>query len=185
MNSTSTVSNVRRFCAKTHALLLICRDAEKRTTKGSEWTREETDYLWSLCRQFDLRWVVIADRFDCPQHGASCRHANRSESMRARYYAIARHLAQQSVAAGQDAKKYPLLEFKVRSAAFAFRARTLTSCLLCVRSTTKRKRRRDEKRWVSRCVERRAKQPNSIDSRSMSIEFRFARFASSSRGYRL
>lgn len=81
---------------------------------GSEWSREETDYLWSLCRQFDLRWVVIADRFECPQHGVSCRHAGRSESMRARYYSIARHLAQQCVAAGQDAKKYPLLEFQVR-----------------------------------------------------------------------
>lgn len=27
------------------------------------WTREETDHLFALCRQFDLRWVIIADRY--------------------------------------------------------------------------------------------------------------------------
>ena len=30
------------------------------------WTREETDHLFSLCRRFDLRWVIIADRWDEP-----------------------------------------------------------------------------------------------------------------------
>lgn len=27
------------------------------------WTRAETDYLMSLCKQLDLKWVVIADRY--------------------------------------------------------------------------------------------------------------------------
>lgn len=27
------------------------------------WTKEETDQLFDLCQQFDLRFVVIADRF--------------------------------------------------------------------------------------------------------------------------
>lgn len=27
------------------------------------WTKEETDLLFSLCEQFDLRFIVIADRF--------------------------------------------------------------------------------------------------------------------------
>ncbi|PON61766.1 SWR1-complex protein 4/DNA methyltransferase 1-associated protein [Parasponia andersonii] len=27
------------------------------------WTREETDQLFDLCKQFDLRFIVIADRF--------------------------------------------------------------------------------------------------------------------------
>ena len=40
---------------------------------GNEWSRVETDYLFALCRRFDLRWIVIADRFECPEHGASCR----------------------------------------------------------------------------------------------------------------
>ena len=29
-----------------------------------EWMKEETDYLWSLCADFDLRWIVIADRYE-------------------------------------------------------------------------------------------------------------------------
>ena len=27
------------------------------------WTKEETDQLFDLCERFDLRFVVIADRF--------------------------------------------------------------------------------------------------------------------------
>lgn len=27
------------------------------------WTKEETDQLFDLCKQFDLRFIVIADRF--------------------------------------------------------------------------------------------------------------------------
>ncbi len=31
---------------------------------GSGWSREETDYLFDLCEQFQLRFVVMADRYD-------------------------------------------------------------------------------------------------------------------------
>ena len=27
------------------------------------WTKKETDQLFELCKQFDLRFIVIADRF--------------------------------------------------------------------------------------------------------------------------
>ncbi|KAF8938501.1 swr complex subunit [Dissophora ornata] len=30
------------------------------------WNLEETSYLWDLCRRFDLRWVVIQDRYEWP-----------------------------------------------------------------------------------------------------------------------
>ncbi|CAG8547091.1 12039_t:CDS:2, partial [Acaulospora colombiana] len=29
-----------------------------------EWTKEETDYLFSLCRKYDLRFIVIHDRYE-------------------------------------------------------------------------------------------------------------------------
>lgn len=29
-----------------------------------EWTKEETDYLFKLVRDFDLRWYIIHDRYD-------------------------------------------------------------------------------------------------------------------------
>lgn len=32
--------------------------------KSEEWTKEETDYLLDLCRDFDLRWLLIADRYE-------------------------------------------------------------------------------------------------------------------------
>ncbi len=32
--------------------------------RSEEWTKEETDYLMDLCRNFDLRWIVVADRYE-------------------------------------------------------------------------------------------------------------------------
>jgi len=31
---------------------------------GMGWTKEETDYLLDLLEQFDLRFVVVADRYN-------------------------------------------------------------------------------------------------------------------------
>lgn len=31
--------------------------------KDPAWTREETDYLLELCELFDLRFLIIADRY--------------------------------------------------------------------------------------------------------------------------
>ncbi|MFH4979983.1 hypothetical protein AB6A40_006692 [Gnathostoma spinigerum] len=31
---------------------------------SNKWTKEDTAYLFELCRRFDLRWVVIADRWE-------------------------------------------------------------------------------------------------------------------------
>ncbi|KZF25615.1 hypothetical protein L228DRAFT_244490 [Xylona heveae TC161] len=32
--------------------------------RSDEWSKEETDYLVNLCIEYDLRWIVIADRYD-------------------------------------------------------------------------------------------------------------------------
>ncbi|KAI4151805.1 MAG: hypothetical protein LQ340_003279 [Diploschistes diacapsis] len=32
--------------------------------KSDDWTREETDYLFQLVQDFDLRWILVADRYD-------------------------------------------------------------------------------------------------------------------------
>ncbi|KAL4921259.1 hypothetical protein BDW62DRAFT_142469 [Aspergillus aurantiobrunneus] len=39
-------------------------DEYNRHLKSEEWSREETDYLMDLVEEYDLRWVVIADRYD-------------------------------------------------------------------------------------------------------------------------
>lgn len=31
-----------------------------------EWTKEETDYLFERVKEYDLRWHIIADRYDYP-----------------------------------------------------------------------------------------------------------------------
>lgn len=46
------------------------------------WTKEETDQLFDLCERFDLRFIVIADRFP----------SSRSvEELKSRYYAGSFH----------------------------------------------------------------------------------------------
>jgi hypothetical protein len=30
------------------------------------WTKDETDYLFALCKKYDLRFVVIVDRYEYP-----------------------------------------------------------------------------------------------------------------------
>jgi hypothetical protein len=32
--------------------------------KDADWSRKETDYLIALCQQFDLRFLVVADRYE-------------------------------------------------------------------------------------------------------------------------
>ena len=42
--------------------------------KSDDWTKAETDYLMELCQDYDLRWILIADRYepgDVPRHGTS------------------------------------------------------------------------------------------------------------------
>jgi hypothetical protein len=31
-----------------------------------EWSKEETDYLFSLMREYEARWFVVHDRYDFP-----------------------------------------------------------------------------------------------------------------------
>lgn len=39
-------------------------DQYEEKLKAEGWTKEETDYLFELCRDFGLRWIVIADRYN-------------------------------------------------------------------------------------------------------------------------
>ncbi|RUP45175.1 LOW QUALITY PROTEIN: hypothetical protein BC936DRAFT_148522 [Jimgerdemannia flammicorona] len=55
-----------------------------------QWTREETDYLFDLCRRFDLRFVVIADRYDFGNKTRSMEVGGRYDIHR--YYDVNRKL---------------------------------------------------------------------------------------------
>ncbi|GAQ07899.1 SWR1-complex protein 4 [Aspergillus lentulus] len=74
-------------------------DEYNRHLKSDDWSRQETDYLMDLVEEYNLRWVVIADRYDFqPQpmdaeaNATALVPAKRyrtMEQMKARYYFIA------------------------------------------------------------------------------------------------
>ncbi|PLN75478.1 DNA methyltransferase 1-associated protein DMAP1 [Aspergillus taichungensis] len=69
-----------------------------RHLKNDDWSRAETDYLMDLVEEYDLRWVVIADRYDFqPQPvdaeantGAlvPAKRVRTMEQMKGRYYFV-------------------------------------------------------------------------------------------------
>ncbi|KAI1630303.1 DNA methyltransferase 1-associated protein 1 [Exophiala viscosa] len=84
--------------------------------KSDDWTKQETDYLMELCRDYDLRWVIIADRYETGEMSATATHQNgevagdevalrpayppRSlEALKQRYYAIAAKMLETQIPA--------------------------------------------------------------------------------------
>ena len=70
--------------------------------QSDDWSREETDYLMDLVQEYDLRWILIADRYDYRPRAASAsgestalvptgRHRT-MEDMKSRYYTVASHM---------------------------------------------------------------------------------------------
>jgi DNA methyltransferase 1-associated protein 1 len=52
----------------------------------TDWSKEETDYLFSLCRQYDLRFPVIEDRYDFESKPRTM------EDLKDRYYSVYRKM---------------------------------------------------------------------------------------------
>ncbi len=38
--------------------------------KDADWSRQETEYLLDLCEQFQLRFLIIADRYEVRKHSS-------------------------------------------------------------------------------------------------------------------
>lgn len=75
----------------------------QRHLQSDDWSREETDYLMGLVEEYDLRWVIIADRYDYQPKIAENSEANATalvtaksvrtmEQMKARYYTVAANM---------------------------------------------------------------------------------------------
>ncbi|KAK4159331.1 putative SWR1-complex protein 4 [Cladorrhinum sp. PSN259] len=63
--------------------------------QSNTWTKEETDYLLELCKDFDLRWALIWDRYDFQPNEGNGSNAivpagkpRTMEDLKARYYEI-------------------------------------------------------------------------------------------------
>ncbi|KAK9455895.1 hypothetical protein V1511DRAFT_479332 [Dipodascopsis uninucleata] len=56
------------------------------------WTPRETNYLFELCREYDLRWFVIQDRYEYEAEENEPRSIRTLEDMKERYYGCCRKL---------------------------------------------------------------------------------------------
>ncbi|KAG6704196.1 hypothetical protein I3843_07G118800 [Carya illinoinensis] len=65
------------------------------------WTKEATDQLFELCQQFDLRFIVIADRF--PSSWTV-------EELKDRYYSVARAILSARAPSPGDISGHPLVK---------------------------------------------------------------------------
>ena len=66
------------------------------------WSRSETDHLLEQCKQFDLRFIIVHDRWDCQ------RFSKRSVvDLKERYYHIANTLAKVTPPWTQSYEWYP------------------------------------------------------------------------------
>jgi DNA methyltransferase 1-associated protein 1 len=69
--------------------------------KSESWTKEETDYLMGLCLDYDLRWILITDRYEYQSSSIPATDAEGDtalipapqirtmEDLKARYYTVA------------------------------------------------------------------------------------------------
>ncbi|XP_072294564.1 DNA methyltransferase 1-associated protein 1 isoform X1 [Eucyclogobius newberryi] len=65
------------------------------------WTKAETDHLFDLCKRFDLRFVVVHDRYDHQQY-----RKRSVEDLKERYYCICGKLTKVRAASGTEPKIY-------------------------------------------------------------------------------
>ncbi|KAM5558417.1 SWR1-complex protein 4 [Rosa sericea] len=94
------------------------------------WTKEETDQLFDLCQQFDLRFIVIADRFPS---------SRTVEELKDRYYSVSRHILIARAASLADVSGHPLVKEPYKVTQEKERKRALSMVL----SQTKNQERKD------------------------------------------
>ncbi|URD97378.1 SANT [Musa troglodytarum] len=65
------------------------------------WSREETDQLFDFCEQFDLRFIIVADRFPYPRT---------VEELKNRYYSVTRALLLARASSPGDVSGNPIVK---------------------------------------------------------------------------
>ncbi|KAL3648136.1 swr complex subunit [Castilleja foliolosa] len=84
------------------------------------WTKEETDHLFDLCERFDLRFVVIADRFPS---------SKTVEELKDRYYCVSRALVIARAPSSGDVAGHPLVKEQYNASQETERKRALNLLL--------------------------------------------------------
>ncbi|KAI4160265.1 MAG: hypothetical protein LQ342_005857 [Letrouitia transgressa] len=67
----------------------LTEDLYNAKLQSEEWTKEETEYLLDLAYEFDLRWILIADRYEYKPPEAYQPRSRSMEDLKARYYHVA------------------------------------------------------------------------------------------------
>lgn len=76
------------------------KEYDKYIRQDSEgWTKDETDLLWELCERFDMRFIVIFDRFDDS-------YGHTEEDLKERYYKVSKLLLR-----ARGVKNHPILSY--------------------------------------------------------------------------
>ncbi|OCH94301.1 hypothetical protein OBBRIDRAFT_747979 [Obba rivulosa] len=75
-----------------------------RLLEDAEWTKEETDYLFNLVREYDSRFHVVYDRYEYPSGPQRT-----LEDLKDRYFSVCRKLVRDRPWAGDEASKNQLL----------------------------------------------------------------------------
>lgn len=61
-------SHLSCFCVKTVQVPVYSEQEYQMHLHDDGWTKAETDHLFDLCKRFDLRFVVVHDRYDHQQY---------------------------------------------------------------------------------------------------------------------
>ncbi|KAI0355387.1 hypothetical protein OH77DRAFT_1424874 [Trametes cingulata] len=82
------------------------QDEYSRLLEDQDWTKEETDYLFDLVRQYDGRFYVVHDRYEYPHSDGNQRSL---EDIKDRYFSVCRKLIRNRPWPGDEASKAALL----------------------------------------------------------------------------
>lgn len=79
---------------------IYSQDEYERHLEDPDWSKEETDYLFDLVREYDLRFHIIADRYEFPRS---------MEDIKDRYFSVCRKLIRSRPWPGDEASRAQLL----------------------------------------------------------------------------
>ncbi|KAF9464376.1 hypothetical protein BDZ94DRAFT_1256299 [Collybia nuda] len=83
------------------------QDDYTRFLEDKDWTKEETDYLFSVVQEYDARWYIIHDRYTYPRSGFT--EPRELEDLKDRYYSVCRKLVRNRSWPGDDASRAQLI----------------------------------------------------------------------------
>ncbi|KAI5893877.1 uncharacterized protein SCHCODRAFT_01141637 [Schizophyllum commune H4-8] len=80
--------------------------------QDEQWNKEETDYLFSVLNEYDMRWYIVHDRYDYtgPKKDEKQPHKKRTlEDLKERYYSVCRKLIRNRNAHVDEATRASML----------------------------------------------------------------------------